>query len=85
MVTITYGRVEWGVSKTVPCRVCGKKLQRSTTLGQTISPFNKNADGRMKTRYEILAELKEQAKTWHPTNDVHARCVAAETESGSTS
>jgi hypothetical protein len=78
MATITYERVEHSVTKTVPCRVCGKKLKRSTTLGQTISPFNTNDDGTRKTRRQIRAELRERAETWQPVNDIHGKCVQAE-------
>lgn len=78
MVTVTYERVERWVEKTVPCRVCGKKLKRSTTLGQTINPFNKDADGNVKNRFQIQAELKVEAETWKPTNDIHAKCREAE-------
>lgn len=78
MVIITYERVEHWVSKTVPCRFCGKKIKRSTTLGQTLSPFNKDTDGNLKTERQIRAELNAKAKTWHPHNDIHAKCIEAE-------
>jgi len=78
MTITTYERVEYWTEKTVPCRVCGKKLKRSTTLGQTINPWNRDADGNIKNRYQIRAELKEQAKTWHPTNDIHRACIEVE-------
>jgi hypothetical protein len=84
MPTYTYERVERWVEKTVSCRVCGKKLKRSTTLGQTINPFNKDAEGNVKNRYQIQAELKVAAEAWQPTNDIHAKCreiEAAPTES----
>lgn len=81
-MTITnYQRVERWVEKTVPCRVCGKKLKRSTTLGQTINPWNKDADGNVKNRYQIMAELKLAAEEWRPTNDIHAKCREVEAES----
>jgi hypothetical protein len=78
MVTITYERVEQWIEKTVPCRVCGKKIKRSTTLGQTINPWNRDDDGAPKTRQQIRAELKQQARTWHPGNDIHRACAEAE-------
>lgn len=77
MIT-TYERVERWVEKTVACRVCGKKIKRATTLGQTINPWNKNADGTVKNRYQIQSELKAEAETWHPTNDIHRGCIQAE-------
>lgn len=74
MPTYTFERVTRPVTKTVPCRDCGKKLKRSTTLEQTISPFNKNGDGTAKTRDQIAAELREEAATWHPRNDICPTC-----------
>ena len=80
MTITTYERVERRVEKTVPCRFCGKKIKRATTLGQTINPWNKNADGTVKNRYQIQAELKQRAETWHPVNDIHGKCIQAERE-----
>lgn len=78
MTQIKFEEVTRPVTKRVDCRVCGKKITRSTTLSQTISPFNKGADGQPKTREEIRAELKAQAGTWQPRNDIHADCVRIE-------
>ena len=77
MPTYIYERVTRPVTKTVPCRGCGKKLKRSTTLGQTISPFNRGEGGTPKTYEQIVAELREEAATWHPYNDICATCDAA--------
>ena len=78
MATYTFDKVTHHVTKRVPCRRCGKKLGRSTILSQTINPFNKGADGQPKTREQIRAELRAEAETWYPTNDIHAGCIAAE-------
>lgn len=79
MATYKFEEVTRPVTKRVPCRVCGVKLGRSTILSQTINPWNKGADGQPKTREQIRAELKQQAETWHPTNDIHRACIGAET------
>lgn len=76
MPTYTFQRVTRPVSKTVPCRGCGKKLKRSTTLEQTINPFNKNEDGTVKTHRQILIELESEAEDWHPRNDICPTCDA---------
>lgn len=59
-----YEEVKLSVSKTGKC-YCGKKLSRKTTLMQTLNPFNKNKEtGELKTRSEIIAELKIDAEEW---------------------
>ena len=78
MATYRFDEVTRPVTKRVPCRVCSRTLTRSTTLSQTISPFNRGADGQPKTREQIRAELKAEAETWHPRNDIHADCVRVE-------
>jgi hypothetical protein len=78
MTQIKFEEVTRSVTKRVDCRICGKKVTRSTTLSQTISPFNKDAGGRPKTREQIRAELKAEAETWQPHNNVHAPCVEIE-------
>lgn len=74
----TFEEVTHRVTKHVPCRVCGKKVTRSTTLSQTINPFNTGADGTPKTRHQIHAELDAEAKAWYPWNDIHQKCIATE-------
>lgn len=41
----------------------GWKL-RQKTFSQTISPFNKNGDGSVKTRHDIHVELVAEAEVW---------------------
>ncbi|MGH9251976.1 MAG: hypothetical protein ACRD0W_21030, partial [Acidimicrobiales bacterium] len=53
----TYEAVKRTVTKAVPCAVCGRKIRRQRTFQQTINPFNKGADGVVKTRAQIWAEL----------------------------
>jgi len=41
------------------CYSCGKKMQRTFSEGQTVSPFNRNEDGVPKTREEIYKEVAQ--------------------------
>lgn len=61
---ITFTQVKITQEKTVRCRKCGKRLVRQKTFWQTINPYNKNAEGYIKTRQEIICELKETANLW---------------------
>lgn len=56
------------------CLVCGKRGTRQTTFGQTLNPFNKNADGEPKTRAEIWAEIKQEAHEYSQGAFFHAGC-----------
>lgn len=58
-----YQEVKLPVSKSGKCH-CGKRLSRKTTLMQTLSPFNKNKDGSLKDRSQIIEELKIEAEDW---------------------
>jgi hypothetical protein len=79
MTTYRFDEVTYPVTKKVPCRACGKTLTRSTTLIQTVNPFNKNPDGTMKTEEQIWTELRAQAQAWTPSNDIHSACAALDT------
>jgi hypothetical protein len=73
MTTYRFEVVGYPITKPTACSVCGKKMRRSTTFTQTINPFNKNADGVMKTRGEIWKELAAEAESWTPVA-VHPKC-----------
>ncbi len=42
----------------------GKKRQKTRKFWQTLSPFNKCADGSIKNRDQIMSELKSQRDAW---------------------
>lgn len=42
----------------------GKRRQQTRRFYQTISPFNKNKDGTVKTREQINAEIKAERDAW---------------------
>lgn len=69
MTTYTFDEIRWpsGVRK-LKCRTCGKRFTRSRTFTQTVNPYNKNADGQVKTRGEIYKELRDEAAAWQPDN-----------------
>jgi hypothetical protein len=41
------------------CYSCGKKMQRTFSESQTVNPFNKNEHGDVKTRDEIIEDVKQ--------------------------
>jgi len=42
----------------------GKRRQKTREFSQTINPFNKNADGSIKDRSQIMWELIAQRSDW---------------------
>lgn len=48
----------------------GKRRQKTKTFSQTLNPFNKNAEGNIKTREEILVEINAEADAWMNNGDL---------------
>lgn len=42
----------------------GKRRQKTKTFSQTINPFNKNSDGTIKTRQDIVREISAERDAW---------------------
>lgn len=47
----------------------GKRTCRQRTFWQTVSPFNTNPDGTVKTRAEVQASVNQEALEWERTHD----------------
>ena len=68
-------RITRSVFKTAWCPVCGRTTQRMKTFGGVVSRFNRHADGRPKTRREVLAEIAQEADQWQRDPDLrHEGC-----------
>lgn len=79
-VRTVFKRVSRTFHKSGKCRVCGRRVVRYKTFGQTVNPFNRNAeDGSVKTVVEIQRELADQGQSWVKDKDMaHARCEVEE-------
>lgn len=42
----------------------GKQRQQTKKFAQTLNPFNKNPDGTIKTRYDIVREITARRNEW---------------------
>lgn len=69
-----FNEVHLSGSKSGICPICGKKAKRSTKVYQTLSPFNKNKNGLLKSRDEILQEITVELQDWKDDPVKHARC-----------
>lgn len=79
MTVYRFDEIKRTAKKRVPCEGCGKKLNRQTTFMQTLNPFNKNADGEVKTSREIWAELGVKCREWE-ADMTGVLCVACESD-----
>ena len=57
--------------------MCGKRCQKKKKFYQTLNPFNKNSDGNVKSRDEILLEVKLDGDKWFESSLRHEKCKAA--------
>jgi len=73
MTRYTFEEVKFSAAKSVKCK-CGKRVSRSKTFTQTINPFNKRADGQVKSRSDIFPELKADAEKWKAEPELCAAC-----------
>jgi hypothetical protein len=70
----TYEKVTQRVTKNLPCPTCGKKVRRSTTICNTVNPFNRNADDEIKSWTEVRQDVLDQAVEWRTTPEVCTSC-----------
>lgn len=77
MPTYTFAKVEHRATKSVRCDACGKRLKRSTTLHQTLNPFNKTSGGDLKTREQIGKELLVAEAEWRAEREWCSPCFDA--------
>lgn len=78
MATMTLKEVAQYRDKTVPCAGgCKRRLKRQKKFWQTLSPFNKNAAGVVKTASEIHDELDQEFKAWAAEPETCSHCKAS--------
>ncbi|HIA5714228.1 TPA: hypothetical protein ACWQQG_000990 [Yersinia enterocolitica] len=59
------------------CDARGKRFMEKKKFYQTLNPFNKNSDGTVKSRDEILLEVKLESDKWLESSLRHEKCKAA--------
>jgi hypothetical protein len=72
MITV-FPEVWLGAVKRYVC-ACGRRCVRKKKFFQTINPYNKNAQGNMKSREEIMVQLRHDRDGWEvaPEKCTHA-------------
>lgn len=68
MTTVTYRfeKVATRRTRRGTCPTCGNNVTRSRTFENTINPFNRNADGTIRTRQEVWEKVNAEADEWVP-------------------
>lgn len=73
-VTTTFQAVALRVTKKGNCPVCGKAVQRSTKIENTVNPYNRNDAGEVKSFDEVRDDVHRKAIEWEP-DFRHQKCV----------
>ncbi|HDV9097244.1 TPA: hypothetical protein QIZ65_004082 [Enterobacter kobei] len=74
ITTTRFDEISTFAEKSGKCDVCGKACKRREKFYQTLNPFNKNADGSVKTYQEIRKEIELKAIEWKLKPVRHAKC-----------
>jgi len=72
--TTVFGNVSTRRTRKGLCARCGRKCQVTREFSQTVNPFNRGADGGMKTRAAIMQENARDAAAWNETPLVCKGC-----------
>ena len=79
--TVTYDKFTARRRKSGKCPGCGKRVTRSYTAEMTMSPFNKNPDGTVRTAAEVQRAVEAKADEWVP-DFWHYGCADEATSDG---
>lgn len=74
MSTYYFPPVSLTGTKSGDCTVCGKKARRSRKFTNTVSPFNRNPDGTVRTTDEVRQHVRELVREWESEPVMHAGC-----------
>ena len=66
MGKIQFDRVEVKEHRKGTCETCGKRWVKTKTFWHSVNPFNTRADGKPKSRAEVLADVQAEADAWQP-------------------
>jgi len=76
MATVTFNEIAIHGMKSVKCAGgCRRTLKRSRKFYQTLSPFNKNAAGELKSRDQIWDELQAERRAWLAEPEICKHCT----------
>jgi hypothetical protein len=73
--TIRYEEVSMTGTKSVKCAGgCGRTLKRQRKFSQTINPWNRKANGEIKSHVDIYPELRRDIEQWQAKPETCKHC-----------
>jgi hypothetical protein len=75
-VTVTFEEVRRRRTVSGVCPACQKRVTRTITVTHTVNPFNRRADGRPRTRAEVVEAVGSELSRRAALPVYHARCKA---------
>jgi hypothetical protein len=74
---VNFQEVKLFGDKTVKCcGGCGRRLKRTKKFCQTLNPFNKTTEGRIKEYDDIYPELKAELAEWKAQPERCSHCTS---------
>ncbi|MCA1570762.1 MAG: hypothetical protein LC798_10690 [Chloroflexi bacterium] len=74
---IVFPVVRYRATKSLPCPVCGKKVRRRWTVEHTVNPYNRNADGTVRTPQQVQERARAVGQQWERRPEMCSRCASA--------
>lgn len=66
IVHMEFQTVRRRVTKVGRCPACKRIVSRSTTIENTVNPFNRNILGQIKSFEEVSFDVQAEADAWEP-------------------
>lgn len=73
MTTYKYEQIGHKERRAGLCPKCGRRVVRVRSFIHTLNPFNRNLDGTIKNRTQVLDGAKAEAAAWVP-DFTHETC-----------
>ncbi len=74
MAHINFQEVSIIGEKSGKCQCCKKSCRVKKKFYQTLNPFNRNSDGFVKSRQEIMKEINSERENWMSQPVKHKKC-----------
>lgn len=80
MAHVSFQEVSITTEKQGKCSCCNKSCKVKKRFYQTLNPFNRNADGAVKNKQEIVSEISAERDLWLKQPPKHKKCESASSQ-----